>query len=50
MHAHDVYYAAAQIRWLMFEFWLGCGMMAVGFTGITTLAFSLLRRDRNGQN
>ena len=44
----DYVLAVRQLQWVMFDFYLGSAMLAIGFTGMTVMAYRLLRRDDNG--
>jgi hypothetical protein len=49
-HGPDITLAVRQLQWVMFEFWLGSAMIVIGFTGITMMAYQMLRRYDNGQD
>jgi hypothetical protein len=46
----DYVLAIRQLQWIVFEFYLGSTMLSIGLTGMTVMAYGLLRKDRNGQN
>jgi hypothetical protein len=47
MNGPDITLAVRQLQWVFFEFWLGSAMLTIGLTGMTTMAYGLLRRDRD---